>query len=227
MVKKLLREVLWNPELKWFMFADDQGKKDVRYTVQMFKMIGSEVLDKDIEDGLLSHLNEDEFLSPYGLHSMSKKDPGYDQADVDNGGGGICTSFPTLIAEFLYKEGRCGIADDILQRILWWGSRMPYLGDSQLANEIDYRVHTPLQSELGTGTMAQTIIFGIFGVDSDFRGNITICPKKTILSDELSLTGLKIRGRTVDIRVKGNDYDVTERGKTYHAKLGSPIILKN
>jgi hypothetical protein len=227
MVKKLLKEVLWNPELKWFMFADDQGKKDVRYTVQMFKMIGSEVLDKDIEDGLLSHLNEDEFLSPYGLHSMSKKDPGYDQADVDNGGGGICTSFPTLIAEFLYKEGRCGIADDILQRILWWGSRMPYLGDSQLANEIDYRVHTPLQSELGTGTMAQTIIFGIFGVNSDFRGNITICPKKTILSDELSLTGLKIRGRTVDIRVKGNDYDVTERGKTYHAKLGSPIILKN
>ncbi len=38
-------------------------------------MIGSGVLDKEQEGGLLSHLNDDEFLSGYGLHSMSKQDP--------------------------------------------------------------------------------------------------------------------------------------------------------
>ena len=44
----------------------------------MFKPIGSGVLDKECEQGLLSHLNEDEFLSAYGLHSLSKRDPAYD-----------------------------------------------------------------------------------------------------------------------------------------------------
>ena len=224
-IKKLLKDELWNPELKWFMFADDKGKKDIRYTVQMFKMIGSEVLDKETEEGLISHLNEEEFLSAYGLHSMSKKDIGYDQADVDNGGGGICISFPTLISEFLYKSGRTGIADNIMSRILWWGSRMPYLGDSQVANEIDYRVHTPLQSEIGTGTLAQTIIFGIFGVNSDFNGNITINPKKTALSNNLRLKGLKFRGHTIDIKIKDNQFEVVADGKKYAAQMGNSIQL--
>jgi len=227
MLKKLLKAQLWNPDIKWFMFEDDKGRKDVRYTVQMFKMFGSDVLDKEIEDGLISHINVDEFLSPFGLHSMSKKDPAYDQADVDNGGGGICTSFPTLISEFLYNEGRSRVADEIMRRILWWGSRMPYLGDSQLANEIDYRVHTPLQSEIGTATLAQTIIFGIFGVDADFDGNITINPKKTILSNDLTLKGLKLRNRSIDIVVKGTRYEVVANGKAYYSSIGSPIIIKN
>jgi hypothetical protein len=38
-------------------------KKDLRYTVQMFKLIGSPVLDPDQAKGLLTHLNETEFLS--------------------------------------------------------------------------------------------------------------------------------------------------------------------
>jgi hypothetical protein len=226
-VKKLLREELWDPDIKWFRFADDKGTKDIRYTVQMFKMVGSGVLDKDIEDGLISHLNEKEFLSPYGLHSMSKKDNAYDQVDIDNGGGGICTSFPPLIAEFLYNSGRAEIADEIMQRILWWGSRMPYLGDSQSSNEIDYRTDTPLQSEIGTGCLAQCILFGIFGIDSDFMGNITINPKKTRLSDNISLSGLKLRGHIMDISLKGNEYSVVDKGKIYTGKIGSPTVIKN
>jgi hypothetical protein len=225
-VKKLLKEELWDPSVRWFRFADDKGKKDIRYTVQMFKMIGSGVLDTEIEDGLISHLNEEEFLSPYGLHSMSKKDIAYDQVDIDNGGGGICTSFPPLIAEFLYNSGREEVADDLIRRILWWGSRMPYLGDSQVANEIDYRTDTPLQSEIGTGCLAQCILFGIFGIDSDFSGNITINPKKTHLANDINLNGLKLRGHTLNIAIKGNNYTVADNGKTYSATIGKPTLIK-
>jgi hypothetical protein len=225
-VKKLLKDELWNPELRWFMFADDKGRKDVRYTIQMFKMIGSGVMDKEMEEGLISHLNEEEFLSPYGLHSMSKMDIGYDQADVDNGGGGICTSFPTLISEFLYKGGRNDVADNIMHRILWWGSRMPYLGDSQLANEIDYRVHTPLQSEIGTGCLAQCILFGMFGISSDFEGNISINPVKTSLAENLELKGLKIRGKNINVKITKGSYEVSEGEKIHRESLGTPIILK-
>ena len=225
-VRRLLKEQLWDPDLKWFRFADDKGNKDIRYTVQMFKMFNSDVLDKETEDGLISHLNNEEFLSAYGLHSMSKKDKAYDQVDVDNGGGGICTSFPPLIAESLYKAGRTDVADDIMQRILWWGQRMPYLGDSQAANEIDYRTDTPLQSEIGTGCLAQCILFGIFGVDSDIEGNITINPKKTKLSDDIKLEGFKLRGHNMDIVIKGDKYEVTADGRTYSADIGMPVVLK-
>jgi hypothetical protein len=225
-VKKLLKEELWDPNIRWFRFADDKGNKDIRYTVQMFKMIGSNVLDREIEDGLISHLNEDEFLSQYGLHSMSKKDIAYDQVDIDNGGGGICTSFPPLIAEFLYTSGRKEVADNIMHRILWWGSRMPYLGDSQVANEIDYRADTPLQSDIGTACLAQCILFGIFGIDSDFEGNITINPKKTNLSSDIRLNGLKLRGHTMNIAIKGNTYTVVDDGKTRSAEIGRPIVIK-
>ena len=61
-----------------------------------------------------------------------------------------------LLLNFYTIPAEREVADDLIRRILWWGSRMPYLGDSQVANEIDYRTDTPLQSEIGywmPGTM--------------------------------------------------------------------------
>ena len=87
------------------------------------------------ELGLLSHLNEREFLSDYGLHSISKLDPAYDQVDIDHGGGGSYVAFPALIAESLYKGGYSDPAEDILKgryggdsdyrigAIRWWQIR--------------------------------------------------------------------------------------------------------
>jgi hypothetical protein len=228
-LKTLLKKTLWNPEIKWFNFINGKGEKDVRWTIQMYKMFdhGAEggVLDEEEKRGLLSHLNEDEFFSSYGFHSMSKKDPAYDQVDVDNGGGGSCTTFAPLIAEFLYKEGRAQAADDIIRRILWWGNRLPYFGDTQVSNEVDYRQETPLQSDLGSGCLAQCILFGIFGVRSDFYGNVSINPVKTSLANRLELKGLKIRGKTIDIAVNAGKYVVVCDGKKISNTIGTPTKL--
>jgi len=228
-LKTLLKKTLWNPEIKWFNFINGQGEKDVRWTIQMYKMFdhGADggVLDEEEMRGLLSHLNEDEFFSSYGFHSMSKKDPAYDQVDVDNGGGGSCTTFAPLIAEFLYKEGRVQPADDIIRRILWWGNRLPYFGDTQVSNEVDYRQETPLQSDLGSGCLAQCILFGIFGVRSDFYGNVSINPVKTSLANRLELKGLKIRGKTIDIAVNAGKYVVVCDGKKISNTIGTPTKL--
>jgi len=226
-LKELLKEELWNPGIQWFNFINAQGEKDLRYTIQMYKMFDSDVLDEEMEQGLLSHLNEEEFLSDYGLHSMSKKDEAYDQVDIDNGGGGICTSFTPLIVEFLYKDGKPQMADDILNRILWWGERMPYFPDSQPANEIDYRQDTPLQSNISTGCVAQCILFGMFGIDVAFDGTVTINPVQTELASELSLKGLKIRGMTMDIAVSGDTYEVISGEKTFRNKIGYPTKIEN
>jgi len=224
-LKKLLKQELWDPEEKWFAFADDQGNKEHRYTIQMYKMFDSDVLDEEEEQGLLSHLNEKEFFSAYGLHSMSKKDIAYDQADIDNGGGGICTSFPPLISEFLYKDGKADMADEIMGRILWWGRRMPYFCDSQVANAIEYRPHTPLQSNISTGCLAQCILFGMFGINVAFDGTITIDPVQTGLANEISLKGLKIRGKLIDVAVTGDTYTVVTGDKSYNANVGDPTVI--
>jgi hypothetical protein len=226
-LKTILKKQLWDPGIKWFRYEDDKGKKDVRYTVQMFYLLNSDVIDKEIKEGLLSHLNNEEFFSDYGLHSMSKKDIAYDQIDIDNGGGGTCTLFPPEISELLYKEGDPKVADEIMRRILWWGRRLPYFGESQVANEINYGEETSLQADIGSVTVAQSILFGMFGISSDFDGNISINPVKTSLANKLEIKGLKIRGKTLDVSVEGGKYEVSTGNKTFRNNLGTATIIKN
>jgi len=223
-LKKLMRGELWDGEKKWFDFKLNEIK-DARYTVQMFKLADSDVLDDDMLDGLLTHLNEEEFLSEYGLHSMSKKDPAYDQIDIDNGGGGNCTIFPTLIAEKLYARGKAREADDILHRILWWGRRLPYWGDSMVANFIDYRKDTPLQCTIGGVTGAQCVIFGLTGLNVDFDGSVSFNPHLPSFARRMRFTGLNIAGKTMDINFETDDYTVTRDGMTTTKRYGERLRI--
>jgi hypothetical protein len=222
-LRVVLKTRLWDPELRWFRFLNEKGEKDLRYTVQMFKLFGSGVLDAEEETGLLSHLNEAEFLSTQGLHSMSKTDIAYDQADIDNGGGGSCTCFPPQIAERLYKSGYAREADDILRRILWWGERMPYWGDSLVANSVDYRKDTPLQSTIDGAAAAQCIIFGLFGVEVAFNGDVTFNPHVPAFAPQVSLEGLRIRGTAFDISAEGDTFTVKTDGQVIQSKMGAPV----
>lgn len=226
-IKALLKRTLWNRAARWFDFADEHGRRDTRYTVQIFKLFGSDVLDAEQEAGLLSHLNEREFYSPFGLHSMSKLDPAYDQVDIDNGGGGCCTSFPPQIAERLYRAGHPERAEEILSRILWWGERMPYWGDSLVANQVDYRKDTPLQCTFDGAAVAQCVIFGMFGVRAELNGDIRICPQPPRFAPRIELTGLKLRGSTLEILVDGQQYQVRTGSEVIRAKTGTEIIVRH
>ncbi len=226
-LKAVLRERLWDPEARWFRFEDGQGGKDIRYTVQMFKLFGSSVLDADLEAGLLGHINETEFLSEQGLHSMSKTDVAYDQVDIDNGGGGICTCFTPQIAERLYRSGHADVAADLIKRTLWWGERMPYWGDSLVANSIEYRKDTPLQCTLDGAAAAQCIIFGMFGVSASINGDIVVDPRPPDFAPSTALKGLRLRGVTLDILVDQDAYevDVKTSGQSTRARIGSPVLI--
>jgi len=224
-LKRLLKQRMWSAGDRWFWHLDASGERDLRYTIQMFKLVGSEVLDADEEAGLLSHLNEREFLSAYGMHSMSKRDPAYDQADIDNGGGGSYVSFPPQIAERLYKAGRPAPAADILRRILWWGERLPYWGDSLVANNMDYRRDTPLQCSIGAVAGAQAIIFGMFGVAVQPNGDVVVNPQPPTFSPRIRLTGLRIRGQVVDISANRSTYSVKVNGRTIKSRIGAPVTI--
>jgi hypothetical protein len=129
-----------------------------------------------------------------------------------------------MICERLYNSGYQDAADDLLQRILWWGGRVPYWGDSFVANFIGYREDTPLQSDFSALAGAQCIIFGMFGVSVNPNGDITINPHTPSFSPQISLQGLRLRGCTLDIVADQTDFTVKINGKVYRSKIGIPVL---
>jgi hypothetical protein len=224
-LKPLIHEKLWSEENRWWFHLDPDGGKQLRYTMQMFKLIAYGAISDEEEAALIGHINEREFLSEFGFHSLSKLDPAYDQVDFDNGGGGAYNSFPPQIAERLYKAGYPQVAEDILRRIVWWGERLPYWGDSFAANVIEYRKDTPLQNTVGSIAAAQSIIFGMFGVSVDFDGNISLNPQPPSFSPSIALTNVQLRGRNFDIVVEGESYEVREGGSTRRGEIGQALQL--
>ena len=225
-LKKLLKDKLWNRETRWFDFINDQGNPETRYTVQMYKLIGSPVLDQESEAGLLSHWNEKEFLGKYGVHSLALQDEAFDPADIDNGGPGACTCFPPQIAERFYRAGHPAQGGDILRRILWLADRLPYWGDSVVAHEMDYRKDTPLQCTLDSVAVAQCMIFGMFGIDAGFDGTIAIHPLLPGFARSMSLQGVKLRGVTFDINVTPDNFTVTIGNEQLTVPCGKTVFLK-
>jgi hypothetical protein len=224
-LKTLLKEKLWNPRTRWFDFINEQGQPETRYTVQMFKLFGSSVLDEEEELGLLEHLNTREFLSEYGLHSMAKGDPSYDPADVDNGGPGACTCFPPQIAERLYKAGHADAAGDILRRCLWWGERLPYWGDSIVAERIDYRRDTPLQCTIDGTTVVQCVMFGMFGIDAQRDGVILISPRPPAFAPQAKLQSVRLRGKVFDVECDGQQFRVCCGRKEIVVPIGQTVAI--
>ena len=222
-LKEKLRE-LWCDSEKWYYY-EAQGKRELRYTVQMFKFLNSPVIGEEERCGLISHLNEREFLSRYGLHSLSKADPAYDQDDIDNGGGGICTHFANQVCAQLYETGYDTEATDILKRILWWGERLPYLGDSCVAGMMLNNEITPLQGDISSVSGAQMIFYYIFGIKPDFDGNIRISPVKVRPAENMRVDNARLCGKVFSVDVRGDVYSVEIDGKSYSAKVGEEIII--
>ena len=72
-LKVVLKRELWNEKDRWFDFIDARKNRDTRYTIQIFKLFSSNVLDSEEESGLLEHVkSETEFLSEFGMHSLAK-----------------------------------------------------------------------------------------------------------------------------------------------------------
>lgn len=219
----MVKEGLFIKDKKHFRFRQED---DLRYTVQMFKFLDSPAADEEIRSGLISHLNEEEFLSDFGLHSMSKLDEAYDQVDIDNGGGGICAIFVPVILEQLYNIGECEKANDIFRRVLWWGERVPYWGDSFTANAIAYREDTPLMATTGSAVGAQMMIFGIFGIKADFDGTITVNPVKRPPAEQMRLVDVKLRGKVFSVSLDRDGYTVECEKKKWKCLYGQEVKIE-
>ena len=228
-LKRLVRDKLWDADASWFRAVCSDGRPTLRYTMQMFKALGwgEKVLDGDVEDALVSHLmNPKEFLGDFGVHSLSKLDPAYDESDVDNGGPGACPSFTPAICDRLYRDGRCREANEIFMRLRWLGDSLPYWGDSQYADRRDYRRDTPLQCDVEGATLAQTIIFGMFGIEVGDDFSVSIRPSLPPGTDHVALKGLRIAGRSLDVLCsRAAGVEVRDGADSRKVPLGEKVVL--
>ena len=206
---KPLLHTLWDEEAGWYDFIWN-GQREKRYTVQMFKFISSPVIDQPVRQRLIEHLNEREFLSKFGLHSMAKTDPAYDQIDIDNGGGGICMQFTMHIALQLYEAGFDAQASDLLRRVRWIGTRLPYLGDSVAANMLLDREDTPLQADISSACCAQTILFGVCGISAEANGTVTVCPPENRPVSRFTMENICLCGIRFSVTAGENRFTVVQ-----------------
>lgn len=207
----ILVEKLWSDSLGWFQTRDQAGNPHLCYSIQIFDLLRLEILDSAKQEAILRHLNDEEFLSKYGLHSLSKKDEGYDPADVDWGGPGVYTAdAPELICD-LYHSGHPQQAGDLLQRILWWGQTMPYYPQAVCADKIDYRRDG--RSNLQNGVAAaEALIFGVLGLEVTPDGVVSIRPHLPPNTQSLQFEGVRIRNLTFDVAMDPNGFKVTTSG---------------
>ncbi|MBE6357029.1 MAG: hypothetical protein E7058_07965 [Lentisphaerae bacterium] len=227
-LKKLIRKELFSAKDNWYYAIDMQGSKYLRYTMQMFKAIGfgDWAMESDEENALIKMLmDKDEFLGDFGIHSLSKKDPAYDERDIDNGGPGACISFAPALADRLYMAGRNKEGDQIMQRLLWLGSHLPYWGDSQRADIMEYRRDTPLQSDIQGAALSQTVIFGIFGITVKDDFSIEVKPHLFPGTGMMVLKNIRLAGINFSIRCSRDKFSVHSGKQTFTAPYGKSIIL--
>ena len=70
------------------------------------------------------------------------------------------------------------------------------------------------------------MIFGMFGVAADLQGRITVNPVPPSFSPTIRLSGLKIRGRSIDIEAGDGVFTVTAGGRSVQSAVGQPIVLE-
>lgn len=224
-LRQVLLSELWDEDLKWFRCLDQNRNPQICWSIQIFDMLRAEVLSPEQAAGLVGHLNEKEFLSEWGAHSLSKQDPGYDPSDVDWGGPGVYAGDGPQLAEDLLGAGFAGQGIDLLRRILWWG-QFPYIPQAVRADSRDYR-HDGRANVIAALAGPQAIVWGLFGIRADPE-KITINPVEHPYTAGMGVENLKIRGRIIKIMIDadGRNYTVDADGQVTRNRIGNPYILK-
>ena len=128
------------------------------------------------------------------------------------------------IIDRLYADRRLDEADDIFHRLTWLGECFPYWGDSHYADRKDYR-HGTLQLNIEGCGIAQTIIFGMFGIDVAEDFSIRVAPHLPKSAGRISLSGLRLAGQALDVRcARTEGVSVDCGGRTFNAPLGGTVV---
>ncbi|MEN6384556.1 MAG: LamG-like jellyroll fold domain-containing protein [Phycisphaerales bacterium] len=224
-LKTVIRNSLWSSSKNWFNAHNAYNISTTAYSLQIFDLLRTGVPTSLQASGLISHLNSTEFLSKYGIHSLSKTDSGYDTTDVDWGGPGVYAGDAPQIIEDLYFAGYNSQAQEILGKILWWGKTFPYYPQAIYADQRYYRTDGRANVIAGL-TASQCIIFGVFGVNVQ-SDRIIINPHSLDFANQLELSNIRIRNKILDIAIlpSSGTFIVTDGDDTFVSNLGTAVTI--
>lgn len=208
---RLIQDELWSEELGWFRTLDAEGRPRTCWSIQIFDMLRFGFLDAEKRAALVKHLNDGEFLSDFGVHSMSKRDRGYDPSDVDWGGPGVYAGDGPELVEDLWIAGAFEQGDDLLRPMLWRVARMPYYPQAVRADAVDYRRDGRANEVTGLKA-SETLVFGLLGLRVGGDGAVSVCPHLPSFVEDYAFRRVRVRGREFSVEVARDGYRLTPAG---------------
>jgi len=185
---------LWDEETGWLKCLYPDGHTELVYSVQIFDLLGQGILSPEQEEKILTHLNEQEFLSEYGVNSVSKQDEWhFDLGDVDRSGAGAYLGDPLALIETLFALRRPEMAWDVARRMLWLPEKYPYWPQSLWASKTDYS-HWEQPINISALVFAQAVVFGMFGLKI-VDGEAKFDPQIPEAVGQAHLTNVRVNGR--------------------------------
>ncbi|MCD9025697.1 hypothetical protein [Cohnella silvisoli] len=185
---------LWNEQDGWMDSIYPNGTREQVYSIQIFDIIDTGILSSDQIRRIISRLNEREFLSQYGVHSISKSDAlHYDTGDVDWSGAGCYVGDPANSAETLFRLGEADLGWDVMRRLLWWADAYPYWPQSIWASKPAYS-HWEQPIDRSAFAFAQAVVFGMCGLTLE-QGKPLFKPQLPDGIGRIHLTNVKVHGQ--------------------------------
>ncbi len=225
LLKQVILNRLWDEDLQWLRCLDQEHRPQVCWSIQVFDALRADLLSPRQASGLVGHLNDKEFLSDWGVHSLSKLDPGYDLSDVDWGGPGVYAGDAPQLVEDLLGAGFTDQGIGLVKRIVWWGE-LPYIPQAVRADRRDYR-HDGRANVIAALAGPQAIVWGLFGIRADLK-KVTINPVEHSYVAGMEVENLRIRGRAIRIAIEpdGRHYSVEADGQVLRNRIGDATVLK-
>jgi hypothetical protein len=178
-VRRAINQILWVEDIGWYGTRQKNGKVVPVYSIQVFDLLRiPDVAPPERAKRLVAHLNDDEFLGPWGPRSLSMKDRLWDWRDHDwSGPMTYIGDGPQLVAD-LYQAGFIEEAWKVLERILWWPEHLAVYPQG-IAND-DYSSRIPQSKSFGGRISAGRIneISGCVGVEAIIRGLFGVRPER-------------------------------------------------
>ncbi len=204
---------LWNADYRWFdNLYPDGGRKPV-YSNLLFDLIGTNVLTGEERLGLLSHLNDNEFLGPYSMYSISRHDQEHwDRVDSDWGGGGSYTGIPMQLVRNLYRTGFGQMAWTILSRFTRYTDHFPYIAQNFRADEL-FQDESSMPMAICAGAGVEAVVFGLFGLSPHIDGTLDVHPYYSHELGNANLTDYRFRGHSYDIAMDRYGFRLSRDGK--------------
>jgi len=178
-VRRAINDILWMDDVGWYGSRQADGTVAAIYSIQIFDLLRIPgVVPPERARRLVAHLNEGEFLGPWGPRSLSIKDRLWDWTDHDWSGPMTYIGDGPQLAADVYQAGFPREAWKVLERILWWPEHLAVYPQG-IAND-DYTTRFPQSQPFGGRISAGRTneISGCVGVEAIVRGLFGVRPER-------------------------------------------------